>query len=482
MDDFSKALMSYAYCKRFLKENPSRLMGVVQRFLQNIRSHRGLNAFVRVYEEEVVRGAEVLSAKVQQGCAGSLAGLVVGMKDMFCYKDHPVQAASAILKGFVSQIDATVVRRLLAEGAMVIGHQNCDEFGMGSATKNSVYGPAYNALDFSRVAGGSSGGSAVSLQARMCHVSLGTDTGGSVRQPAAFCGLVGFKPTYSLIPRDGVVAYASSFDTVGVLSHTIEDCAAVLGVVAGEGRYDNTSSKRPVPDYTNKLGWQGKAKIAYLKQALDSKGLELSIKEHVQSLLYNLSKEGHEVVGVDFPLLDYALPTYYVLSTAEASANLARYDGVRYGVRGDSDRNVSLQQMYKATRSQGFGKEVQRRILLGTFVLSAGYYDAYYLQAQKVRRLIKESLEGVLSSFDFIVLPTTPTTAFLHSKRENDPTTAHLDDLYTVLASIAGLPAISLPSGKDERGLPIGVQLIAGAFEEPRLLAFSQHILTASRQ
>ncbi|MEM7173810.1 MAG: Asp-tRNA(Asn)/Glu-tRNA(Gln) amidotransferase subunit GatA [Bacteroidota bacterium] len=477
MYNYSKLIKSYAYCKASIYEDPSILAIVVKSFLKNIESKHDLNAFVRVYEEEVLRKTDELIFKLKEGHAGELAGLVVGIKDMFCYKDHPVQAASGILKGFVSQIHATVIARLISKDAIIIGHQNCDEFGMGSSTENSIYGPTHNALDRSRVAGGSSGGSAVSLQAGMCHVSLGTDTGGSVRQPAAFTGLIGLKPTYSLVPRDGVIAYASSFDTVGVLAHDIEDCAKVLHSIAGKSDYDNTSYSGLVPDYRQHLRWGRKARVAYLKQALDGEALQVEVRENTQSLLEQLGGEGHEVTGVDFPLLAYALPTYYILSTAEASANLARYEGIRYGDGVGGNMDGSVKQMCKNIRKGGFGKEVQRRILLGTFVLSSSYYQAYYVRAQKVRRMIKEGLKAILAEFDFIVLPTTPTTAFLHERSQDDPSTEYLADLYTVLASIAGLPAISLPNGKDRRGLPVGVQLIGSAFKEVDLLAFSRYIL-----
>lgn len=471
----STALTSFVHCQQLIAAHPDKCKEIVQHFLQNIVEKKALNTFVRTYDEEALAQAEATSQKIQQGTSGSLAGLVVGLKDMFCYKDHPLQASSHILNGFVSLINATSVQRLLDQDAIIIGHQNCDEFGMGSANENSIYGPVHNALDPTRVSGGSSGGSAVGVQAHMCHVALGTDTGGSVRQPAAFCGLVGLKPTYSRISRYGVIAYASSFDTVGILAHNIPDCAAVLEAIAGVDAYDNTSSTHAVPNYKQQLAWDKKVRIAYFKQTLTHEALQPAIKERTEHLFNTLKAAGHEVVGVDFPLLEYALPTYYVLTTAEASANLARYDGVRYGHRSASAS--TLHELYKQTRTQGFGKEVQRRILLGTFVLSSDYYDDHYVQAQKVRRLIKESMEVILASYDFIMLPTTPTTAFLQGSHAQDPITQYLADLYTVPASIAGLPAISVPNGTDQSGLPIGVQIIAGAFQEKKLLAFAQHVL-----
>jgi len=305
---------------------------------------------------------------------------------------------------------------------------------------------------------------------------LGTDTGGSVRQPAALCGLVGLKPTYSRIPRDGVVAYSSSFDTVGILSRTVEDCAMTLQVLAGEGARDNTSAKCPVPDYRKALQWKGKqVKIAVLKDTLTHPALQPDIKQATTALLDKLKAKGHEVALLDFPLLAYALPTYYVLTTAEASANLARYDGVRYGLR--AKNVISFDDMLVKTRTAGFGKEVKRRLLLGSFVLSANYYDSYYTKAQKVRRLIRDALVKILAQYDFILCPTTPTTAFLHGSTQQDPITQYLADLYTVPASVAGLPAISIPNGESASGLPIGVQLIGGAFKEADLLAFAAYLL-----
>jgi aspartyl-tRNA(Asn)/glutamyl-tRNA(Gln) amidotransferase subunit A len=310
----------------------------------------------------------------------------------------------------------------------------------------------------------------------MCHVSLGTDTGGSVRQPAAFCGLVGLKPTYGRISRHGLVAYASSFDTIGIFSQTIEDCAVVLEAIAGPDEFDSTVSRRAVPAYTAQLQFKGKAKVAYFPAALAHPGLQPIIRTQTQATLDALRKAGHQVEAVDFPLLDYALPTYYILANAEASANLARFDGVRYGYR--SPEGATVADMYKKTRTQGFGEEVQRRILTGTFVLSAEYYDAWYVKAQQVRRLIKEQLEEILTAYDFIVLPTTPTTAFKIGEKIQDPLAMYLADLYTVLASIAGLPAISIPNGADAQGLPIGLQVIAPAFGEAELLAFAKYLTT----
>ena len=453
---------------------------IVNTCLRNIQLTAHLNAFASVYEAEAQEQATLVDSKRQAKEAGKLAGMVVGLKDLLCYKDHPVQAASKILEGFVSQFSATAVQRLLEQDTIIIGHQNCDQFGMGSSNENSVYGPVHNALDTTRVPGGSSGGSAVAVQTNTCHVSLGTDTGGSVRQPAAFCGLVGLKPTYSRISRHGLIAYASSFDTIGIFSQNIQDCAAVLEVIAGADDFDSTVSQQPVPTYSTQLQFTGKAKVAYFSTALAHPGLQPTIRTRTHATLAALRQAGHQVEAIDFPLLAYTLPTYYILANAEASANLARFDGVRYGYR--SPESTTVASMYSKTRSQGFGQEVQRRILTGTFVLSAHHYDAWYVKAQQVRRLVKEAIEAIFSTYDFVILPTTPTTAFKLGDNVQDPLAMYLADLYTVPASIAGIPAISIPNGTDECGLPIGLQIMAPAFGEAKLLAFAQYLTTLQHQ
>lgn len=356
---------------------------LVEQYLENIRQKADLNAFLEVYDQEALQQAQVVDQKIAENKAGKLAGLVIGIKDVLCHKDHPLQCSSKILEGFQSQFTATAVQRLLEEDAIIIGRQNCDEFAMGSSNENSAFGVVRNAANPGHVPGGSSGGSAVAVQANMCLVSLGTDTGGSVRQPAAFCGVVGLKPSYGRISRYGLAAYASSFDCIGIFGKNIADVAQVLEIMAGEDEYDTTVSKKAVPAYSKALNFAGKAKIAYLKETLESPGLHPEVKLATEKKLAFLKAQGHSVEAVDFPLLAYILPTYYILTTAEASSNLARYDGVRYGFR--SPNNEDLVKMYKQTRTEGFGAEVKRRILLGTFVLSASYYDAYYTKAQRVR-------------------------------------------------------------------------------------------------
>lgn len=450
---------------------------LVRHHLHNIKKKSHLNVFLSVYEDEVLTRASAIDHKIKEGKAGKLAGLVVGLKDVLAYKDHPLQGASKILNGFISQFNGTAVQRLLDEDAIIIGRQNCDEFAMGSSNENSAFGPVLNDADNTRVPGGSSGGSAVAVQADMCQVSLGSDTGGSVRQPAAFCGLVGLKPTYSRISRFGLIAYGSSFDCIGIFGKSVEDVALVLEVIAGADEMDSTVSRKPVPSYSRELKKSnGRAyKVAYVREIEDSTGLQPEIRERILTKINDIKSAGHSIERIDFPLMEYVLPTYYILATAEASSNLSRYDGVRYGHR--SDNVTDLDSLYKKSRSEGFGKEVQRRILLGTFVLSASYYDAYYTKAQKVRRIIREKTKDILKQYDFIVMPITPTTAFKLGEHTDNPLEMYLADLFSVQANVAGVPAMAIPCGKDKQGLPIGLQVIADDFEESKLLHFSDSLL-----
>ena len=450
---------------------------LVRHHLENIKEKAHLNAFLSVYEDEALARALAVDKKIKTGKAGKLAGLIVGLKDVLAYKDHPLQASSKVLDGFISQFNGTAVQRLLDQDAIIIGRQNCDEFAMGSSNENSAFGPVLNDADNSRVPGGSSGGSAVAVQADMCRVSLGSDTGGSVRQPAAFCGLVGLKPTYSRISRYGLIAYGSSFDCIGIFGKSVEDVALVLEVIAGGDEVDSTVSQRPVPAYSKELVKpNGKAyKVAYVREIDESTGLQTEIKESIQNKIKAVKAAGHTVEVIDFPLMEYVLPTYYILATAEASSNLSRYDGVRYGYRSPSVND--LNSLYKKSRSEGFGKEVQRRILLGTFVLSASYYDAYYTKAQKVRRIIRDKTKAILKQHDFIIMPITPTTAFRLGEHTDNPLEMYLADLFSVQANVAGVPAIAIPCGKDKQGLPIGLQVIADDFEESKLLHFSNSLM-----
>ncbi|MDF7812964.1 Asp-tRNA(Asn)/Glu-tRNA(Gln) amidotransferase subunit GatA [Hymenobacter sp. YC55] len=448
---------------------------LVEYYLDNIERRNGrLNAFLEVWPEEARAQAEAVDAKLAAGTAGKLAGMVIGLKDVLAYKDHSLQSSSHILDGFKSLFTATAVQRLLDEDAIFIGRQNCDEFAMGASNESSYFGPVRNAIDEERVSGGSSGGSAVAVQADMCLASIGSDTGGSVRQPAAFCGVIGLKPTYSRISRYGLVAYASSFDQIGTLTRSVDDAALLLEVMAGADNFDSTASQREVPAYSQLLEPAPHYRIGYIRDAVERPGLNPEIKEALEASLEALRGQGHVVDAVDFPYLDYMVPTYYILTTAEASSNLSRFDGVKYGYRAPDA--TDLESLYKKTRSQGFGPEVQRRILLGTFVLSADYYDAYYTKAQQVRRLIKEKTDELLRQYDFLILPTAPTTAFRIGENTKDALSMYLADIFTVQASLAGVPAVSVPAGQDSAGLPIGLQVISGAFREEHLLAFAKSL------
>ena len=462
--------------KRELQSGRITVEGLVKNHLSQIRSNAHLNAFNEVFEQEALSTSKIIDERIKAGTAGRLAGMVIAIKDNICYKGHKVGASSKILEGFTSIYSSTIVERLLAEDAIIIGRCSCDEFAMGGSNENSYYGPVKNYADETKVPGGSSGGSAVAVQANMCHAAIGTDTGGSVRQPASFCGLVGFKPTYGSISRHGIIAYASSFDQVGPITRSVDDAALLLEIMGGADEYDSTLLQRPVPSYSNELApSSSKKKIAYIQEALSSPGVDDEVKNALVQYIEKLRKEGHTVKAIAFDYLDYIVPTYYILAMAEASSNLARYDGVHYGYR--SPNATDLQSTYKRSRSEGFGKEVKRRIMLGTFVLSAGYYDAYYAKAQKVRRLIKEMTDSLLEEYDFILTPTAPEPAFPIGRTEKDPVVMYLYDIFTVQASLAGVPAISLPAGNNNKGLPIGLQLIGRRFAEQELLNFSKYFL-----
>jgi aspartyl-tRNA(Asn)/glutamyl-tRNA(Gln) amidotransferase subunit A len=455
-----------------LLDGSTTCLAAVEHYLQSITAHHQLNAYVRTYDDEALDRARKLDASRTAGLpVGKLHGVVISIKDVICYKDHPVTAASHILKEFVSLYNSTAVERLLAEEAIIIGHTNCDEFAMGSSNENSAYGPVLNALDESRVPGGSSGGSAVAVQAGLCMVSLGSDTGGSVRQPADFCGIVGFKPSYGTISRYGLIAYASSFDQIGIFANNIPDVEALLDVIGGPDDFDSTAHpvklKAPPDDFTKRP-----LKIAYFRQALESPALDKGIKDGLFGLIEELKTNGHAVEAVDFDFLDYIVPTYYILTTAEASSNLSRFDGIRYGYR-YVDKKTDLAELYNLTRSKGFGKEVKRRIMLGTFVLSAGYYDAYFTKAQQVRKMLVEKTELIFREFDLLLFPTTPSTAFRLGEKLSDPLEMYVADIFTVFSNLTGLPSISLPLFWHNNGMPYGVQIMTNRFCELPLLSLS---------
>lgn len=451
-------------------------MSTVQTFLERIRSEKHLNAFVEVFEQEAIERAEMLDQRRLSGApTGKLHGVVVGIKDVICYKDHRISASSSILEGFTATYNATVVDRLLAEEAIIIGNLNCDEFAMGSSNENSSYGPVLNAIDNSRVPGGSSGGSAVAVQAGLCMVSLGSDTGGSVRQPADFCGIVGLKPTYGRISRYGLIAYASSFDQIGIFGTSIPDIAQVLEVIAGEDEFDSTVSNAPLEPYTDLGELAEPARIAYFKEAFHHPSLDTEMAQELNKYLEKLAALGHTITPIDFEELDYVVPTYYVLTTAEASSNLARYDGVKYGALAPDTGDLT--EYYLQTRSAGFGREVKRRIMLGTFVLSTGYYDAYFTKAQQVRKQLADKAELIFKDFDFLILPTVPSPAFKFGEKSDDPIEMYLADIYTVFANLTGLPSISIPLFRHSNGMPFGLQVMSGRFSELSLLRISHQLM-----
>ncbi len=447
---------------------------LVEQAIAEIAKKKQLNAFLEVFEYSALEQAQLVDEKIKAGKAGKLAGVLVGLKDNICFKGHKVSASSKILEGFESLYSATVVDRLTAEDAIIIGRLNCDEFAMGSSNENSAFGNVHNPLNEKCVPGGSSGGAAAAVAASLCHISLGSDTGGSIRQPASFTGTVGLKPTYGRVSRYGLIAYASSFDQIGPITKTVEDSALVLEVIAGKDAHDNTSSLKEVESYSKQLQADKKYKIAYLKECVEADGLDPEVKNAVMHQLNALKAAGHEVEGLSFPYLDYLVPTYYVLTTAEASSNLSRFSGIHYGHL--TSKATDLESTYKKSRSEGFGKEVKRRIMLGTFVLSAGYYDAYYSKGQKVRRIIQDKTKAIFKDFDFILTPSTPGTAFEFGKNSADPIKMYLEDIFTVQANIAGVPAISVPCGTHSNGLPIGLQLMCDFFEESKLLNLASKI------
>lgn len=461
-----------------LSQNSTTCTEAVTHYISVIKEKIRLNAFVEVYETEALQKAAELDEKRKSGAPlKKLHGVVIAIKDVICYKGHTVTAASKILEGFTSIYNATAVQRLLDEDAIIIGSCNCDEFAMGSTNENSAYGNVLNAADETKVPGGSSGGSAVAVQAGLCMASLGSDTGGSVRQPADFCGIVGLKPTYGAISRYGLIAYASSFDQIGIFSNSISDAALLLDVMAGPDEYDstvitekqNTLASLPVQEKKT-------YKIAYFKEALHHPSLDPEIKNSILELIEKLKISGHTVTAVDFDLLDYVVPAYYVLTTAEASSNLSRFDGIRFG-HSTKAATKDLTDFYKQTRSEGFGKEVQRRIMLGTFVLSAGYYDAYFSKAQQVRRKLVDTTKAVFAEYDAVILPTSPTTAFTFGENAEDPVAMYLADIYTVFANLTGLPGISIPLFNHSNSMPFGLQIMTAKGDEVTLLQLSNLLM-----
>jgi aspartyl-tRNA(Asn)/glutamyl-tRNA(Gln) amidotransferase subunit A len=445
---------------------------VCEAHLTRVRSiEPKLSAFVTVASERALERARALDADRAAGRAlGPLHGVPIALKDNLCTRGMPTSAASRILRGFVPPYDATVVVRLEAAGAVVIGKTNLDEFAMGSSTENSSLGPTRNPWDLSRAPGGSSGGSSAVVAARLATCALGSDTGGSIRQPAALCGIVGLKPTYGRVSRYGLLAFASSLDQIGPLTRTAEDAALMLQILAGHDSHDATSSVEPLPDFGAALTGDVRGLRIGVPRAVVGEGVDADIRAALEAALTVLRERGAVVVDVELPYAGYAIPIYYLIATAEASSNLARYDGVRYGHRTALNKDEGLLAMYERTRDEGFGAEVKRRIMLGTYVLSAGYYDAYYLKAQQVRTLLRRDYEQAFSRADVIAMPTTPTPAFRLGEKTSDPLQMYLNDVFTVSANLTGLPAISIPCGFSAARLPIGLQLTGRMFDESTLL------------
>ena len=444
---------------------------LVRFYLSEIKEKDNLNSFIETFNNSAIEQARIVDNDISNKERKKLSGLIVGIKDNICYANHTVTASSLILKNFKSLYSATVVKKLISEGAIIIGRLNCDEFAMGSSNENTVYGPVKNPHDISKVSGGSSGGSAAAVAAGLCLVALGSDTGGSIRQPAAFCGAVGIKPTYSRVSRYGLIAYASSFDQIGPIANNIYDASLVLEVVSGHDQNDSTSSSRDIERYSEFTANVLNKKVAYITECFEHEGLDPEIKTKLTDKLEKLKIDGHVVEPISFPFLDYLVPTYYVLSTAEASSNLSRFDGVKYGYR--SSEADSLDKIYINSRTEGFGDEVKRRIMLGTFVLSAGYHDAYFTKAQKIRRVLKEKIDKIFENYDFVITPTAPHVAFPIDNNVSDPTKMYLEDIFTVIANLTGNPAISLPMHNHSSNLPYGLQIMSKHFDENNLLSFS---------
>jgi aspartyl-tRNA(Asn)/glutamyl-tRNA(Gln) amidotransferase subunit A len=467
-------LLSFSSIEQYhsqLKTGSISCVQTVNHYLSAIDQNKHLNCYLEVYSDEALQRASQLDA---QPISGKLHGVVVGIKDNICFKNHRSSASSKILENFTSLYSATVVEKLLHEGAIIIGRLNCDEFGMGSSNENSAFGPVLNPNDNSRVAGGSSGGSAAAVKAGLCMVSLGSDTGGSVRLPADFCGVVGYKPSYGRVSRYGLIAYGSSFDQIGILANSVKDSATILEVIAGADEFDSTALQFEL----ERIDWesQNKYRIAYFPEWIEHPSIDPEISQQLKHYLDTLKKEGHDVKPVHFSLTDFIVPTYYILTTAEASSNLSRYDGARFGTR-SSEMPENLYSFYQHNRTEGFGKEVKRRILLGTFVLSTGFYDAYFTKAQQVRQELKQQTELIFKDFDFIVVPNSPTIAYKLGEKNKDPLAMYMGDIFTVFANLTGVPAFSLPVFKHSSNLPFGIQVLSSPQNEVSLQRFSHQLM-----
>ena len=453
-----------------IQERKTTSMAIVESFYERIqREDAGIGAYLTLTRERAIEQADRMDRMAAEGKPlPPLGGVPVAIKDVMCTRGVRTTAGSKILGNFIPPYDCTAVARLEAAGAVVLGKANCDEFAMGSSNENSAFRPVHNPRDKTRVPGGSSGGSAAAVAADMAVAALGSDTGGSIRQPAAFCGVVGLMPTYGRVSRYGLIAFASSLDHIGPLTRTVKDAATVLRIIAGCDPMDSTSADVPVPDYVEELEKPVRGIRIGVAKEYFGEGLDPEVRKAVEDGIQTLAKLGCEVVPVSLPHSKYAIPTYYLVATAEASSNLARFDGVRYGYRAKNARTLS--EMYRRSRDEGFGAEVKRRIMLGTYALSAGYYDAYYLKAQKVRTLLTRDFEDAFKTVDAIVTPTTPTAAFKLGEKVDDPLAMYLADIYTVTADLAGIPGISIPCGRTRDNLPIGLQILGKHFDEATIL------------
>ncbi len=461
-----------------LNEKKFSCVDAVNYYLKNIENNAHLNAFVEVYKEEALKTAALLDAKRNTPAPlKKLHGVVIAIKDVICYKYHLVTAASKILKNFESLYTATALQFLIDGDAIIIGNCNCDEFAMGSTNENSAYGMVLNALDETKVPGGSSGGSAVAVQVDMCMLSLGSDTGGSVRQPADFCGIIGLKPGYGTISRYGLLAYASSFDQIGIFGKHIEDVALLLEVMSKNDPMDSTMNMGSEFNVSNiNSDSTNKYKFAYFKQALQHSGNDPEIAERIGLFIKEIKEAGHSIAEIDFDLLDFIVPAYYVLTTAEASSNLSRYDGVRFSHQ-SKEHAEDLNEFYLNNRSEGFGTEVKRRIMLGTFVLSTGYYDAFYNKAQQIRKLLIDRITEIFSNYDAIIMPVSPCTAFKIGDKDKDPIAMYLSDIYTVFANLTGIPAIAIPLFSHSNNMPYGIQILCNKEQELLLIQISETLI-----
>jgi aspartyl-tRNA(Asn)/glutamyl-tRNA(Gln) amidotransferase subunit A len=440
----------------------------LREYISAAQRRKNLNAFLSLFEEESVESARQIDARIRSGSAGPLAGMIVAVKDVLSMKGKVLTCGSRMLEHFEAIYDATVIERLRDADAVIVGKTNMDEFAMGSSGENSAFGSTKHPIDETRVPGGSSSGSCVAVAAGMATAALGTDTGGSIRQPAGLCGVVGLKPTYGRVSRYGLVAFASSFDQIGPFAHSVRDAARILQVIAGHDERDSTSAEVDVPDYLGALTREVKGMKIGVPREYFADGLHPEIRALIEKKIDLLKTGGAEIIDVSLPHSKYTISTYYILATAEASSNLARFDGARYGFR--SSNATDIESMYVRSRSEGFGDEVKRRIMLGTYVLSSGYYDAYYRKAQQVRRLIQEDFFNVFKTVDCLVTPISPTTAFALGEKMDDPLQMYLNDIYTVSANLAGIPGISIPAGVDSKGLPIGIQFLGKQFDETTIL------------